>query len=312
MRYFFLALLLLPVAVLANDDPFAGMESMTQIEGRYVIGPWQGALVGGENCQLLNTETLGGVEWSISAAHGSRYISIQLGADFLHDPSLPDRDRRIKEVTLQLDQADSVKISFGTSRFGLFYNATPEMITALRSARFATYRIGTGSVSFDLRGFDRAYRYFEQCRARQLPDNLPQEPLEEGAPRSIAGAPNWQIVDLMFEGQPYQRLATLSGNADYPLVLWVHNRAQYVLNVTAMKELPSFRAPYAAILKLDGATEIKTSFILQADGILISLPLAQLRQVAKARQLEVMVTGLKVSYDISGFAAVAQAIQFTE
>ena len=316
MRYFSalmaVCLLLLSSPVLAADnDPYAGVESLTEIVGRYVIGPWQGAFVGGQNCQLQNTETLGGVEWSLSALRSTQERSVQLGADFLHDA-------QFKELTLQLDQNPPVKLSFGKSRFGMFYKATPEMLKQMAAARFATYSIGTGSVgagsvSFDLRGFSQAYALFEKCLNDRLPARLPNQPLVESDARVITGAPTWQMIELSYEGKPYERLANLNQPADYALGLWVHNRAQYVLSLTVTKgDLPSFPFPRQAELLLDSGKKLTLPYIVQADGILISLPIAQVREIAKSRTLGISAGPVKIFYNINGFTQAAQAIQFTD
>ncbi len=297
-------------------DPYAEMEELTQVKDRYTIGPWQGALVGGANCQLVNTETLQGVEFSLSAARSNPSTTIQLGATFLHDTTL-------NSLQIKLDEAEPVAQPFSVHHSGLFYMPKPEQLKALAAARFVTYAIGrldratkqltkVGQVSFDLRGFDRAYELFSACIDGQMPANLPNEPLEEGDPRTVAGAPNWDVIDLTFDGKPYSRLANLKDTGDFALGLWVHNRAQYVLNLTSYKDMPELDRIKAAQLTLDDKDKMVLPVATQPDGLLITLPLSGVQKIAKAGQLKIESGAIKAEFTITNFAAVAQAIQLKE
>jgi hypothetical protein len=312
----FLTFVVLPASA---NDPYAELEALTQVKNRYVIGPWQGALVGGQNCQLVNTETLQGVEFSLSAARSNPSTTIQLGADFLHDPKL-------NNLQVLLDNGTPEVRQFSVHKFGLFYMPTSEQLEALKKAKFVTFIMGrtekdqtgkdiyklSGRVSFDLRGYAAAYELFDACIAGREPASYPQQPLEEGEPRTVKDAPGWEVIDLSFEGKPYQRLASLKANGDFALSLWVHNRAQYVLNVTSFKELTNIKNLKAVQITLDGKEKLAVPAVVQPDGILVPLGFEHVRKIAKAQQIEIAGGLLKATFAIPGFAKVAQAIQLTD
>lgn len=282
-----LALLLLPVAAFAAPpapQPDEAVTALTNMEGRYTIGPWEGALQG-NTCLLTNNEPLSFASLELSGQQGQQEIKI----DLMPVSISPRHDM----PTIMIDGHPYGEMQYRNEMGGGTSTASPEMLSAMtKGIFFSVY----DHYKFDLRGFRQAYELFDACLKKALPDHLPYEPIEESDPVAVIG--DWQKIILEFGDYHYAAYAILGETG---LGLWVHNTDSFVLSVDGFKDV---LAPEVATF--NGQT---VSVVPQEDGVLIPLSAEQLRGLEAGGNLEIKIGEVQKSFAIKDFREVVTALQ---
>lgn len=230
---------------------------LTSMAGRYVIGPWVGALQG-NICTLGNDEPLVGASLALKAPQGGGVEP--LFVDGIHvDPDVLSKEEELK----------------------------------------------VGQFTFVMHGFDKAYALFNACRKKELPAELPNEPLAESEPEPL-GKTGWSIVSLkMVDGFSYAKLALAPDKNPISLGVWLYGKTQILLSLSSYQ--PINLGPRAeGVMIIDKGAELKVTTLPQENGTLIPLNAEQLSALQKGSSLEIKVGSIDQTYSLANWNKVIE------
>lgn len=265
-------------------EPDAAVSALTNMEGRYTIGPWEGSLQGGR-CVLTNSEPLAFADFELGAQQGQANVTLHLM------PVVPVRATSSETMAAQVDAHEKAELVYRADEGGFGMNLPQALLEQMTKGSFFT----VGSYKYDLRGFAQSYKLLQDCMNKAIPASLPYEPLAESDAVEVAAG--WQMITLKLGHYNYARYAMFGASE---LGLWVHNVDDFVLSLTGLDEAA------AGTVTLNG---VAYATVPQKGGILVPLTPEQVRAFEEAKTLTVKFGSFEKSFDIKGFRAVVTALQ---